>query len=167
MATHPASRGWEKFARFHDLQAGCVLTFPYQGDEEMNVNVFDNTSCHQHYHNDDEEETIEHEMHPLSLIFRAAGGPGIRAALVQLGHYLGNVGYLSHDYGSGQGGNNDEDGDGSNEDGPPDLLVIKTEEVQPPRLSEEEAMEMVIARASLMSSSCGKDLPSSCCRSSR
>jgi hypothetical protein len=25
--------GWEKFTRFHDLQAGCVLTFTYQGDE--------------------------------------------------------------------------------------------------------------------------------------
>jgi hypothetical protein len=60
------------------------------------------------------------ELTPCAGSFRAAGGPGVRVALVQLGHYLGNnVGYLSHDYGSGQGGNNDEDGDDSDEDGGP------------------------------------------------
>nr|XP_051216791.1 B3 domain-containing protein Os03g0212300-like [Lolium perenne] len=48
--------GWEKFSRFHDLQAGCVLTFSYQGDEEMSVKVFDDTSCRRHYHGDDEED---------------------------------------------------------------------------------------------------------------
>ncbi|KAK1621294.1 hypothetical protein QYE76_026865 [Lolium multiflorum] len=48
--------GWEKFARLHDLQDGCVLTFSYQGDEEMSVKVFDDTSCRRHYHNDDEDD---------------------------------------------------------------------------------------------------------------
>ncbi|KAK1695599.1 hypothetical protein QYE76_012296 [Lolium multiflorum] len=48
--------GWEKFPRFHDLQAGCVLTFSYQGDEEMSVKVFDDMSCRRHYHGDDEED---------------------------------------------------------------------------------------------------------------
>ncbi|KAK1607388.1 hypothetical protein QYE76_031061 [Lolium multiflorum] len=47
---------WEKFTRFHDLQAGCVLTFSYQGDEEMSVKLFDDTSCRRHYHVDDEED---------------------------------------------------------------------------------------------------------------
>ncbi|KAK1618467.1 hypothetical protein QYE76_023984 [Lolium multiflorum] len=37
--------GWEKFARSHDLQAGCVITFCYEGDNEMTVKVFDDTSC--------------------------------------------------------------------------------------------------------------------------
>jgi hypothetical protein len=48
--------GWEKFTRFHDLQTGCVLTFSYQGDEEMSVKVFNGTSCRRHYHDDDEED---------------------------------------------------------------------------------------------------------------
>nr|XP_051221396.1 B3 domain-containing protein Os03g0212300-like [Lolium perenne] len=47
---------WEKFTRFHDLHAGRVLTFSYQGDEQMSVKVFDDTSCRRHYHDDDEEE---------------------------------------------------------------------------------------------------------------
>ncbi|XP_051229253.1 B3 domain-containing protein Os03g0212300-like [Lolium perenne] len=47
--------GWEKFARFHGLQVGCVLTFSYQDDEKMSVKVFDDTSCRRHYHGDDEE----------------------------------------------------------------------------------------------------------------
>ena len=48
--------GWEEFARVHNLQAGCVLTFCYEGDEEMSVKVFDDTSCRRHYHTDDEED---------------------------------------------------------------------------------------------------------------
>ncbi|KAK1697291.1 hypothetical protein QYE76_013988 [Lolium multiflorum] len=48
--------GWEKFARYHDLQAGCVLTFSYLGDADMSVKVFDDTSCRRHYHGDDDEE---------------------------------------------------------------------------------------------------------------
>ncbi|XP_051221049.1 B3 domain-containing protein Os03g0212300-like [Lolium perenne] len=48
--------GWEKFVRFHDLQDGCVLTFSYQGDKEMSVKVFNDTSCRRHYHIDDEED---------------------------------------------------------------------------------------------------------------
>jgi hypothetical protein len=48
--------GWEKFACFHDLEADRVLTLSYQGDEEMSVKAFDDTSCRRHYHDDDEEE---------------------------------------------------------------------------------------------------------------
>ncbi|KAK1620607.1 hypothetical protein QYE76_026124 [Lolium multiflorum] len=47
--------GWEKFVRSHDLQAECVLTFCYQGGEEMSVKVSDDTSCRQHYHSNDGE----------------------------------------------------------------------------------------------------------------
>ncbi|KAK1602741.1 hypothetical protein QYE76_008300 [Lolium multiflorum] len=47
---------WEMFARFHDLQGSCILTFSYQGDEEMSVKVFDDTSCRRHYHGDDKED---------------------------------------------------------------------------------------------------------------
>ncbi|KAK1629175.1 hypothetical protein QYE76_003490 [Lolium multiflorum] len=48
--------GWEKFARYNDLQAGCVLTFNYLGDADMSVKVFDDTSCRRHYHDNNEEE---------------------------------------------------------------------------------------------------------------
>jgi hypothetical protein len=27
--------GWEKFTRYHDLKAGCVLTFSYLGERDM------------------------------------------------------------------------------------------------------------------------------------
>ncbi|KAK1643269.1 hypothetical protein QYE76_061074 [Lolium multiflorum] len=40
----------------HDLQAGCVLNFCYQGSEEMSVKVFNDTSCRRHYHSDDDED---------------------------------------------------------------------------------------------------------------
>nr|XP_051214348.1 B3 domain-containing protein Os03g0212300-like [Lolium perenne] len=46
----------EKFARYHDPQAGCVLTFSYLGDGDISVKVFDGTSCRRHYHGDDKEE---------------------------------------------------------------------------------------------------------------
>jgi hypothetical protein len=48
--------GWEKFARSHDLQAGCMLTFCYEGDDEMSVKVFDDTCYRRHYYADDEED---------------------------------------------------------------------------------------------------------------
>jgi hypothetical protein len=48
--------GWEKLSRSRDLEAGCVLTFCYEGDDNMSVKVFDDTSCHRHYHADDEED---------------------------------------------------------------------------------------------------------------
>jgi hypothetical protein len=48
--------GWEKFTRFHDLQTVCVLTFSYQGDQEMSLKVFDDKSYRRHYHNNDEED---------------------------------------------------------------------------------------------------------------
>ena len=48
--------GWEKFARAHNLAAGCLLTFLYEGDGEMAVKVFDETACRRHYHTDDSDE---------------------------------------------------------------------------------------------------------------
>lgn len=48
--------GWEKFARAHNLAAGCMLSFIYQGDGEMAVKVFDETACRRHYHTDDSGE---------------------------------------------------------------------------------------------------------------
>nr|XP_051211686.1 B3 domain-containing protein Os03g0212300-like [Lolium perenne] len=51
--------GWEKFARYHDLEFGCVLTFSYLGDADMSVKVFDKR-CRRYYHDDNDERTIEH-----------------------------------------------------------------------------------------------------------
>jgi hypothetical protein len=47
---------WEKFVPVQNLQAGCVLTFRYEGDDKMSVMVFDDTSCRRHYHTDNEED---------------------------------------------------------------------------------------------------------------
>jgi hypothetical protein len=43
---------WEKFARYHRLQAGFVLMFSYFGKRDMTVKVFDETRCRRHYHGD-------------------------------------------------------------------------------------------------------------------
>ncbi|KAK1662670.1 hypothetical protein QYE76_050829 [Lolium multiflorum] len=48
--------GWEKFARYHNLEAGCVLTFSYLGEADMSVKMFDETRCRRHYHGDTDEE---------------------------------------------------------------------------------------------------------------
>ncbi|KAK1605504.1 hypothetical protein QYE76_029177 [Lolium multiflorum] len=48
--------GWEKFARYHDLQAGHVLTFSYLGEGDMSVKVFEETCFHRHYHGDNDEK---------------------------------------------------------------------------------------------------------------
>ncbi|KAK1617835.1 hypothetical protein QYE76_023352 [Lolium multiflorum] len=48
--------GWEKLARYHDLEAGCMLTFAYLGEADMSVKVFDETRCRRHYHDDRAEE---------------------------------------------------------------------------------------------------------------
>jgi hypothetical protein len=42
--------GWDKFARYLDLEPGCQLVFFYDGDGDMVVKVFDDTSCRRHYH---------------------------------------------------------------------------------------------------------------------
>ena len=51
--------GWEKFARAHNLAAGCLLTFLYEGDGEMTFKVFDKMSCHRNYHTEESGEDIE------------------------------------------------------------------------------------------------------------
>ncbi|KAK1604551.1 hypothetical protein QYE76_028224 [Lolium multiflorum] len=42
--------GWEKFARYHSLEAGFILLFSYLGDRDMSVKVFDETRCRRDYH---------------------------------------------------------------------------------------------------------------------
>jgi hypothetical protein len=32
--------GWEKFARAHNLEVGCLLNFVFEGDGELSVKVF-------------------------------------------------------------------------------------------------------------------------------
>ena len=48
--------GLEKFTRAHNLAAGCLLTFLYEGDGEMAVKVFGETACRRHYHIEDSSE---------------------------------------------------------------------------------------------------------------
>ncbi|KAK1666202.1 hypothetical protein QYE76_054361 [Lolium multiflorum] len=48
--------GWEKFTRYHRLEAGFVLLFSYLGDRDMSVKVFDETRCRRNYHSDSTEE---------------------------------------------------------------------------------------------------------------
>ncbi|KAK1695962.1 hypothetical protein QYE76_012659 [Lolium multiflorum] len=48
--------GWEKFARYHHLEAGFVLMLSYLGEGDMSVKVFDETRCRRHYHGDSAEE---------------------------------------------------------------------------------------------------------------
>ncbi|KAK1652124.1 hypothetical protein QYE76_069929 [Lolium multiflorum] len=50
-------RGWERFARAHDLGLGNFLVFSYDGDAVLTVKVFDGSMCRRHYHDDDEENT--------------------------------------------------------------------------------------------------------------
>ncbi|KAK1626224.1 hypothetical protein QYE76_000539 [Lolium multiflorum] len=47
---------WEKFARYHDLEAGCVLIFSYLGDADMSIKVFDDTRCRRQYHGDSDDD---------------------------------------------------------------------------------------------------------------
>jgi hypothetical protein len=48
--------GWDKFARAHNLEVGCLLTFLYEGVGEMIVKVLDKTSYRRHYHTDESGE---------------------------------------------------------------------------------------------------------------
>jgi hypothetical protein len=41
---------WDKFARVRNREDDCLLTFLYEGDDEMIVKVFDNISCRRQYH---------------------------------------------------------------------------------------------------------------------
>jgi hypothetical protein len=45
--------GFEKFARIHGLEVGCLLLCRYEGDCNMSVSVFNDSCCHRHYHIDD------------------------------------------------------------------------------------------------------------------
>jgi hypothetical protein len=57
-------RGWERFARAHDLGLGNFLVFSYDGDAVLTVTVFDGSMCRRHYHDDDEES-----MHLFFLLY--------------------------------------------------------------------------------------------------
>ncbi|CAM0871951.1 unnamed protein product [Alopecurus aequalis] len=46
-------RGWEQFARVHDLGLGNFLVFSYDGNTVLTVKVFDLSMCRRHYHPDD------------------------------------------------------------------------------------------------------------------
>lgn len=47
-------RGWEQFARAHDLRLGHFLVFSYDGDAVLTVKVFDVSMCRRHYQHDDD-----------------------------------------------------------------------------------------------------------------
>jgi hypothetical protein len=51
--------GWDKFAPAHNLKNGHLLTFLYEGDDEMIVKVFDKTSCRSHYNTDESGEDTD------------------------------------------------------------------------------------------------------------
>jgi hypothetical protein len=53
--------GWDKFARAHNLEVGCLMNFNWEGDDELKVKVFDDTSCRRHYHNDNNDGGIVDE----------------------------------------------------------------------------------------------------------
>ncbi|KAM3230190.1 hypothetical protein ACQJBY_060778 [Aegilops geniculata] len=48
-------RGWEQFARAHDLRLGYFLVFSYDGDAVLTVKVFDVSMCRRHYQHDDDD----------------------------------------------------------------------------------------------------------------
>ncbi|KAE8817154.1 B3 domain-containing protein [Hordeum vulgare] len=45
-------RGWEQFARAHDLRLGYFLVFSYDGDAVLTIKVFDMSMCRRHYQHD-------------------------------------------------------------------------------------------------------------------
>ncbi|MBC2899883.1 hypothetical protein CFC21_112701 [Triticum aestivum] len=45
-------RGWEQFARAHDLRLGYFLVFSFDGDAVLTVKVFDVSMCRRHYQHD-------------------------------------------------------------------------------------------------------------------
>ncbi|XP_051230192.1 B3 domain-containing protein Os03g0212300-like [Lolium perenne] len=47
------NRGFDKFSREHNLEVECLLHLFYEADAEMNIKVFDESSCRRHYHDDD------------------------------------------------------------------------------------------------------------------
>jgi hypothetical protein len=50
-------RGWEQFARDHDLGLGNFLVFSYDGDAVLTVKVFEGRMCRRHYKHDDDART--------------------------------------------------------------------------------------------------------------
>jgi hypothetical protein len=44
------------------LQVGCLLLFRYKVDEDMRVNVFDDSSCRRHYQIDESDKDIDVQL---------------------------------------------------------------------------------------------------------
>jgi hypothetical protein len=51
--------GLEKFCCTDSLEVVCLKHCLYEGDNDMSVRVFDNSSCHKHYHGDNSGEDID------------------------------------------------------------------------------------------------------------
>uniref|UniRef100_A0ACD5XI17 Uncharacterized protein n=1 Tax=Avena sativa TaxID=4498 RepID=A0ACD5XI17_AVESA len=61
-------RGWEQFAREHDVHQGHFLLFSYDGEAVLTVKVFDGSMCRRHYRyqHEDDEDASETPAAPLS-----------------------------------------------------------------------------------------------------
>nr|XP_051202272.1 B3 domain-containing protein Os03g0212300-like [Lolium perenne] len=47
---------WEKFACTYNLEVGCLVNFQWESDNKLRVKLFDDTSCHRRYHNDNSND---------------------------------------------------------------------------------------------------------------
>jgi hypothetical protein len=41
------------------LEVDCLVNFKWKGDDELGVKVFDDTSCHGHYHGDTSDDVCD------------------------------------------------------------------------------------------------------------
>jgi hypothetical protein len=76
---------WNKFAPVHNLEDGYLLTFLYEGDNEMIVKVFAKISCRTHYHTNDSGENTDSTIRVLFLCSKDGHRP-IKASSV--GFYM-------------------------------------------------------------------------------
>jgi hypothetical protein len=51
--------GLKMCARTHNLEVGYLLHYLYEGDGDMTVRVFDDSSCRRHCRNDDSAEDTD------------------------------------------------------------------------------------------------------------
>uniref|UniRef100_A0ACD5TV63 Uncharacterized protein n=1 Tax=Avena sativa TaxID=4498 RepID=A0ACD5TV63_AVESA len=64
-------RGWDQFAREHEVGQGHFLVFSYDGDDELAVKVFDGTMCRRHYRyeqDDDDDSSTTPAPRPSQLV---------------------------------------------------------------------------------------------------
>jgi hypothetical protein len=43
------ANGWRRFCQRHEIMAGHLVVFNYDGDHQITVTVFDETMCRWHY----------------------------------------------------------------------------------------------------------------------